>query len=117
VDLTPVAAAVVRGEPGAFETFVNEAQGRSSDEMSAAALERTFLLPTQDEDVRAGLPHRERLLAAVPADSWLYGLLMVVDLEPLLVLHRPSGTGFEVVIVARVLPADEAASWLAKVSS
>lgn len=26
------------GEPGAFETFVNETQGRSSDEMSAAAL-------------------------------------------------------------------------------
>ncbi|WP_258947344.1 hypothetical protein [Lentzea californiensis] len=36
MDLT--SAAVVRGEPGAFETFINEAQGRSSDEMSAAAL-------------------------------------------------------------------------------
>ncbi|WP_090007231.1 hypothetical protein [Lentzea albidocapillata] len=36
MDLTSVA--VVWGEPGTFETFVNEGQGRSSDEMSAAAL-------------------------------------------------------------------------------
>ncbi|MEU3645562.1 hypothetical protein AB0E59_19425 [Lentzea sp. NPDC034063] len=144
MDLTSVAEAVVRDEPGAFEKFIDEAQGRSPDEMSAAALvlssspdvqvnellgnllfyigacdaleplvlrvveafergdgetwERALLLPLQDEDVRAGLPHRSRLLAAVPTDSWLYGLLMVVDLEPLLVLHRPSGTGFEVTI-------------------
>lgn len=134
---------MVRNEPGAFEKFVEEAQGRSFDEMSAAALvlssspdlqtnlllgnilfhtgacealeplvvrvaeafergdddwEQVLLLPMQDEDIRAQLPHRERLLAAVPTDSWLHGLLMVTDLEPLLVLHRPSGTGFEITI-------------------
>ncbi|MFI6101158.1 hypothetical protein ACIA8G_36915 [Lentzea sp. NPDC051213] len=146
MDLTPVAAAVVRAEPGAFDTFLEQAQGCSADELSAAALvlassgdvavnqllgnllyyvgsspalpplalrvaeafeqsvvdvdewERALLLPMQDEDVRAGLPHRDRLLAAVPADSWLHGLLLVLDLEPLLVLHRPSGAGFEVTI-------------------
>lgn len=38
VDLKSVAAAVVRNEPGAFEKFIEEAQGRSFDEMSAAAL-------------------------------------------------------------------------------
>ncbi|WP_086662831.1 hypothetical protein [Lentzea kentuckyensis] len=146
MELTDYAAAVVCGEPGAFETFVDEAQDRSYDEMSAAALvlssspdvqvnqllgnvlyltgslpaleplalrvaeaferkdpsvsewEQALLLPMQHEDVRAHLPHRDRLLVAVPDDTWLYGLLAVVDLETLLVLHPTSGAGFEVTI-------------------
>ncbi|WP_090065580.1 hypothetical protein [Lentzea flaviverrucosa] len=142
MDLTSVAAAVVRGEPGAFETFVNEAQGRSSDEIGGGP-----------GVVRVGLPHRERLLAAAPADSWLYGLLMVVDLEPPLeswvetasvgpdLEPIPLFEGRRVVVldpppylrswnagriypmmtplvdVARVLPADEASPWSEKVSS
>jgi len=146
VQLTDIAASVVRAEPGAFDTFISTAQGRPADELPAAALvlsessdvevnqllgsllyyigatpaleplvarvaeafergaadvgewERALLIPMQDEDIRAGLPYRDRLLACVPSDSWLRGLLLVVDLEPLLVLHRPSGQGFEVTI-------------------
>jgi hypothetical protein len=146
VELIDYAASVVRDEPGAFDTFVTEAQGRSFDEMSAAALvlsaspdaevnqllgnvlyytgslpaleplalrvaeaferkdpasdswEPALVLPLQHEDIRANLPHRDRLLAAVPSDTWLHGLLLVLDLEPLLVLHPASGQGFEVTI-------------------
>ncbi|GAB2865046.1 hypothetical protein [Lentzea nigeriaca] len=144
MELTSIAESVVRAEPGAFETFVDQAQGRSPDELSAAALvlssssdpavnrllgnllyltgaspaletlvlrvlgaisrgefdewQPALLLPLQDEDVRLALPHRDRLLAAVPADSWLSGLLQVLDLEQLLVLHPLSGKGFEVTI-------------------
>ncbi|WP_052684335.1 hypothetical protein [Lentzea aerocolonigenes] len=144
MELTSIAESVVALEPGAFERFVEEAQGRSPDEVSAAALvlsgsedvqvnhllgnllyfigatpaldplvqrvldslvrgdfdewESALLLPMQDEDVRHGLPRRTELLAAVPSDSWLHGLLRVVDLEALLVLHPLSGKGFEVTI-------------------
>ncbi|MDX8036618.1 hypothetical protein SK803_41035 [Lentzea sp. BCCO 10_0856] len=146
MELTGYAASVVRDEPGAFEKFVEEAQDRSFDEMSAAALvlstsadvqvnqllgnvlyltgtlpaleplalrvaeaferkdpaaddwEGALVLPVQHEDIRAHLPHRDRLLAAVPSDTWLHGLLLVLDLEPLLVLHPASGQGFEVTI-------------------
>ncbi|MEV6241528.1 hypothetical protein [Lentzea sp. NPDC051838] len=144
MELTEIASAVVRLEPGAFEKFLEEAQGRSSDELSAAALvlsasddvqvncllgnllyyvgatpaleplvqrvldaltrgefeewEPALLLPMQDEDVRHGLPQRDRLLSLVPSDSWLFGLLQVVDLETLVVLHPLSGKGFEVTI-------------------
>ncbi|WP_167977201.1 hypothetical protein [Lentzea indica] len=38
MELTEIAASIVRDEPRAFEAFVREAQGRSLDEMSAAAL-------------------------------------------------------------------------------
>ncbi|MDT7790040.1 MAG: hypothetical protein QOF58_8459 [Pseudonocardiales bacterium] len=145
MELTSIAASVVRAEPGAFENFLVQAQGRSSDELSAAALvlssssdvqvnqllgnllyytgaspaleplvlrvldslqrgdfspewERALLLPMQDEDIRQGLPHRSRLLASVPTDSWLFGLLQVLDLENVLVLHPLSGKAFEVTI-------------------
>lgn len=136
---------MVRDEPQAFETFIEQAQGRTPSELAEAALvlsasadvqvnqllgnlllycgpaaleplarrvveafeqkvpdvdewERALLVPMQDEEIRAALPYRERFLAAVPEDSWLYGLLMVVDDQPCVVLHRPSGTGFEVTI-------------------
>ncbi|MEU0880629.1 hypothetical protein ABZ345_18655 [Lentzea sp. NPDC005914] len=145
MELIEIAASVVASEPGAFETFFEEVQGRSADELSAAALvlassedvevnqllgnllyytgsspaleplvlrvldvlsrgdfspewERALLLPMQHEDIRLSLPHRACLLAAVPEDSWLHGLLQVLDLETLLVLHPLSGKGFEVTI-------------------
>ena len=60
---------------------------------------------SQRKDVRASLPERARLLAATQsvADyagtaSWLLGLLLVVDDEPLIVLHRQSGRGYRVTI-------------------
>ncbi|MEV0615461.1 hypothetical protein AB0I81_19245 [Nonomuraea sp. NPDC050404] len=55
--------------------------------------------------VRAALPGRERLTAALSAVyddrddlGWLAGLLRVLDEEHLIVLHRESGNGYEVVI-------------------
>ncbi|MGR6915125.1 hypothetical protein ACU635_12840 [[Actinomadura] parvosata] len=55
--------------------------------------------------LRAALPGRERLveaLSAVVADradlEWLTGLLQVLEDERLIVLHRESGRGYEVVI-------------------
>jgi hypothetical protein len=60
---------------------------------------------SQRADVRAALPQRERLLAAVESirdnfdeANWLYGLLLVLDDAPLIVLHRPSGRGYRVTI-------------------
>lgn len=59
----------------------------------------------QRKDVRAALPERARLTAAVQAVQesvgtahWLYGLLLVLDDEPLVVLHRASGRGFRVTV-------------------
>jgi len=59
----------------------------------------------QRKDVRAGLPERARLLAATEAVAeqlnaahWLYGLLLVLDDEELIVLHRPTGRGYRVTI-------------------
>ncbi|HEY1177340.1 MAG TPA: hypothetical protein VGF17_14385 [Phytomonospora sp.] len=58
-----------------------------------------------DPAVRAAFPHREELLEGClelagdrPSLNWLSGLLTVLDDEPLLVLHRPSGRGYEVTI-------------------
>jgi hypothetical protein len=60
---------------------------------------------SQRADVRAALPQRERLLAAVESirenlgvANWLYGLLLVLDDAPLIVLHRQSGLGYRVTI-------------------
>ena len=60
---------------------------------------------SQRKDVRAVLPERSRLLAATEAVAeqlntahWLRGLLLVLDDEELIVLHRPTGRGFRVVI-------------------
>ena len=89
------------------------------------------LFLSQRADVRAALPQRERLLAAVECvrevfatADWLYGLLMVLDDEPLTVIHRPTGRGFRVTIggigdnfqlhtlLAAHLIGDTAAGWL-----
>ncbi|GIG68357.1 hypothetical protein [Phytomonospora endophytica] len=58
-----------------------------------------------DRSVRAAFPHRAEILEGClelvddqPSLSWLQGLLTVLDNEPLLVLHRPSGRGYEVTI-------------------
>ncbi|GIF65642.1 hypothetical protein Ais01nite_36770 [Asanoa ishikariensis] len=60
-----------------------------------------LLLPLQQKAGRAALPHRQRLIEAasvVPdeiADAhWLLGLLLVLDDEPLVVVHRASEAVF-----------------------
>jgi hypothetical protein len=60
---------------------------------------------SQRKDVRAILPERARLLAATEAVAeqlnaahWLHGLLLVLDDEELLVLHRLTGRGYRVTI-------------------
>ncbi|MBO0834669.1 MAG: hypothetical protein J2P28_03990, partial [Actinobacteria bacterium] len=86
---------------------------------------------SQRADVRSALPQRERLLAAVESirehfgtADWLYGLLLVLDDTPLIVLHRPTGRGYRVTIggigdnfqlqtlLAARLIGDPAAGWL-----
>ncbi|MEU4624585.1 hypothetical protein AB0G04_32005 [Actinoplanes sp. NPDC023801] len=64
-----------------------------------------LLLPAQQKPVRQAFPQRERLAAAADAMSehtdaapWLYGLLRVLDDEPFLVLHRPSGRGYRLTV-------------------
>jgi len=59
----------------------------------------------QRKDMRVVLPQRERLTAAIDAvrehigtAHWLYGLLRVLDDAPLVVLHRPDGRGYRVII-------------------
>lgn len=60
---------------------------------------------SQRADVRAALPQRERLRAAVEpireqfaVAGWLHGLLFVLDNAPLIVLHRQTGLGFRITI-------------------
>ena len=64
-----------------------------------------LLYLSQRADVRAMLPGRDRLTAAtegvkrhIGTADWLYGLLLVLDDEVLLVLHRSSGSGYRVTI-------------------
>jgi hypothetical protein len=59
----------------------------------------------QRRDIRAALPDRDRLTAACDAvrehiatANWLHGLLLVLDDETLVVLHRPTGLGYRVTI-------------------
>jgi hypothetical protein len=59
----------------------------------------------QRQGIRRVLPRREALIAAVEplteeigVAHWLYGLLLVVDDERLVVLDRGTGSGFEVTI-------------------
>jgi hypothetical protein len=59
----------------------------------------------QRADVRAALPQRDRLLAAVDpvrehfsTADWLFGLLLVLDDTPLVVLDRATGRGYRVTI-------------------
>jgi hypothetical protein len=64
-----------------------------------------LLVLLQSENVRKSLPHRQRITAAVTATrehiddvEWAHGLLQVLDDEPIVVLHRDSGTGYEITI-------------------
>ncbi len=64
-----------------------------------------LLVLVQNENARKSLPHRQRITAAVAAArehiedvEWAHGLLLVLDDEPLVVLHRDSGTGYEITI-------------------
>lgn len=63
-----------------------------------------LLIPLQRKQVRLSLAHRARLTAAASAApdadnvSWLLGLLLTLDDEPLVVLHRASGRGYKLTI-------------------
>jgi hypothetical protein len=66
---------------------------------------RPLLYLLQRKDVRASLPERARLLAVTEAVAgqfdaahWLRGLLLVLDDEVLVVLHRLTGRGHRVTI-------------------
>ncbi|WP_250036796.1 hypothetical protein [Paractinoplanes maris] len=65
----------------------------------------SLLLPLQQKGARQALPDRARLAAAAATMSphaedaaWLFGLLEVLDDEPLLVLHRPTRRAFDLTI-------------------
>jgi hypothetical protein len=98
-----------------LERFVGSAADHGLTEPDAAMLVQAWfcagqwvqpvLYLCQREDVRAMLPDRDRLIAAVEpmrerigTAHWLYGLLLVLDNEPLVVLHRASGRGFRVTV-------------------
>jgi hypothetical protein len=64
-----------------------------------------LLLPLQQRRGRRALPSRGRLIAAteavlddVESAGWLHGLLLVLDDEPVLVLHRATGRAYAVTI-------------------
>jgi len=64
-----------------------------------------LLYLAQRKDVRLAMPQRDRLTAAVAARAddignaqWLLGLLLVLDDEPLIALHRETGRGFRLTI-------------------
>lgn len=64
-----------------------------------------LLVPLQRKDVRQALPHRQRLIDAAAATQdlveparWMYGLLLVLDDEPVIVLHRATGRGYRLTI-------------------
>jgi len=98
-----------------LERFVGEATERGLTEQEAWVLVQAWfcggqwvqpvLFLSQRQDVRAMLPDRGRLIAAVEpvresigTAHWLYGLLLVLDDEPLVVLHRATGRGFRVTV-------------------
>lgn len=97
------------------ERFVATAPERGLDQQEAYLLVQAWfcanqwvqpvLYLSQRKDVRVALPDRSRLTAAVEAmrehietAHWLYGLLLVLDDEPLVVLHRATGRGYRVTI-------------------
>lgn len=97
------------------ERFVGRAAEHGLDEVEASLLVQAWfcagqwvqpvLYLSQRTDVRAMLPERSRLTVAIDAvrerigtAHWLYGLLLVLDEEPLIVLHRATGRGFRVTI-------------------
>jgi hypothetical protein len=98
-----------------LEQFVATAPERGMDQQDAYLLVQAWfaggqwvqpvLYLSQRKDVRIALPERARLTAAVEAmrehietAHWLCGLLLVLDDEPLLVLHRATGRGYRVTI-------------------
>ena len=96
-----------------YEQFVAAAASRVDDPgavarswMYAESWVQPVLFLGQRADVRRALPQRERLTAAAIAAEddlpglapWLVGLLRILDDEPLVVLHRPTGTAFRVTI-------------------
>lgn len=98
-----------------LERFVGSAVERGVSQPEAVMLVQAWfcaeqwvqpvLYLCQGQQVRATLPDRARLTAAVEAArewigtaEWLYGLLTVLDDEPLIVLHRESGRGFRVTV-------------------
>ncbi|MFD1367931.1 hypothetical protein [Actinoplanes sichuanensis] len=65
----------------------------------------SLLLPLQQKRVRQAFPGRERLAAAADAMTdhadaapWMFGLLQVLDDEPFLVIHRPTGRAFRLTV-------------------
>ncbi|MDR7276694.1 hypothetical protein [Catenuloplanes atrovinosus] len=101
--------------PATIERFVEGADAHGLSDVEGQALVEAWftgehwvqpvLYLAQRRDVRAALPQRDRLTAAVEATrdhletaGWLHGLLLVLDDAPLIVLHRESGRGFEVTI-------------------
>ena len=96
-----------------YEQFMAAAASRVDDPgivarswMYADSWVQPVLYLSQRVDVRRALPQRERLTAAAIATEddlpdlapWLVGLLRILDDEPLIVLHRPTGTGFRVTV-------------------
>jgi hypothetical protein len=98
-----------------LERFVETASKRGPDRQDAYLLVQAWfcsnqwvqpvLYLAQRKDVRVALPERSRLTAAVDAmreqvetAHWLHGLLLVLDDEPLIVLHRATGRGYRVTI-------------------
>ncbi|WP_332644119.1 hypothetical protein [Aeromicrobium sp.] len=96
-----------------FEQFVESAAERTDDPgavarrwMYAEPWVQPVLFLSQRVDVRRALPQRERLQAAALAAEedlpelapWLVGLLRIRDGDPLIVLHRSTGTGFRVTV-------------------
>ena len=95
-----------------IERFVPAVHGRVSEPyplveawFAGSDWVQPVLYLSQRADVRAALPQRERLQVAVESirehfsvANWLYGLLLVLDNTPLIVLHRPTGVGYRVTI-------------------
>jgi hypothetical protein len=98
-----------------IERFVETAPNRGMAQPDAYNLVQAWfsggkwvqpvLYLSQRKDVRAVLPERPRLTAAIDATRehigtahWLYGLLLVLDDEPLVVLHRATRRGYRVTI-------------------
>ncbi|GAB3939615.1 hypothetical protein GCM10027614_22130 [Micromonospora vulcania] len=98
-----------------IERFVETAPSRGMDQSDAYDLLKAWfcggqwvqpvLYLAQRKDVRAVLPERPRLTAAVgkmrehiETAHWLYGLLLVLDDETLVVLHRASRRGYRMTI-------------------
>jgi hypothetical protein len=106
-DRNQILSAFTRLTPVAARSGIGEREARKLVEAWFAGSQwvQTLLYLMQRKDVRVALPSRERLTAASAAvrerigvAHWLYGLLLVLDDEPLTVLHRPTGRGYRVVV-------------------